>query len=128
MNDQLVFIDVRNARAYVSRKRGTETSWTHEPCANWQQLEAMATAEIEQQGGWITMSGIYPCSSDLAALALWAEDILSMVTTPQEAETEYGLGSGTVRKAAESGHIPFRRSGATWLVYRAEVQRKWDHS
>lgn len=119
------FIDVRNARAYVSRKRGTAVRWTLEPAANWRQLEPLALAEIERQGGSITLSGIYPCSDELAALALWAEDILALVTTPQEAEAQFELGSGTVRKAAARGEIPCRRAKGAWLIFAPSVEEKW---
>lgn len=120
-----IFIDVHNARAVVSRKRGTETSWTHEPCVNWEQLEDLAAGAVRALGSGVTISGIYPCPDDLGGLALWPEDVLAMVTTPQEAEAKYGLGSGTVRKSAESGNVPSRRSGATWLVYAPEVETRW---
>lgn len=128
-----IFIDVRNARAYVSRKRGVVVQgnregnrvWTHESCANWQSLEALAAQEIERQGGAITFSGLYPCPDWIAALALWPEDVLTLVTTPQEAEADLDLGSGTVRKAAEDDRVPSRRSGATWLIYRPAAQDRW---
>lgn len=58
-----VVIDVRDTRAYVSIWRRNEGGgfWP-EPAQNWEDLEAAAAVEVERLGGYITMSGMYPCS------------------------------------------------------------------
>lgn len=124
-----IFIDVRSARAYVSRKRGDDHSpaarWTHEPAANWQRLERLAADAVREAGGAITLPGIYPCPAWIADLALWPEDVLALVTTPAEAEREFGLGPDTARKAARRGDLRSRRAGSTILVYRPDAEERW---
>lgn len=123
----MTIIDVRNTRCYVARKRDTGSgTFTYDPAANWQQLEALAAADaVSAAGGGVAMSGIYPCPESLASLALWAEDVLALVTTPQEAEAAHGLGVDTVRKAAQRGTVRARRSGATWLIYAPDAAGRW---
>lgn len=119
----MTIIDVRNSRCYVARKRDTGSgTFTYDPAANWQQLEDLAADAVSAAGGGITLSDIYPCPESLAALALWAEDVLALVTTPQEAEAAHALGVDTVRKAAQRGVVRARRSGATWLIYAPDVE------
>lgn len=120
-----IIIDVRNTRACVSRKVVTDSSFTYEPCANWEWLEDAASEAIARLGGSVTLSALYPCPPELMRFALWPEDILEMVTTPQEAEAELKLGSGTTRKAAEAKTIHSRRAGSTWLLFRPEVRESW---
>lgn len=126
-----IIIDVRNTRCYIARKRELSTTdFTYEPCANWQQLEALASEAVEAAGGGVTLSGLYPCPRDLATLALWAEDILALVTTPQEAEAEFALGSGTLRKAAERDEVRHRRAAGAWLLYKPDIHNnpRWEQS
>lgn len=67
-----IVIDVRNARAYVSRwQRNDGGAFWLEEAANWEDFEDAATVEIENFGGYITLSGIYPCGDELAAKAEW---------------------------------------------------------
>lgn len=122
--DNLI-IDVRNARAYVSRKVGTDASFRYESCANWTWLEDAAAEAVEAQGGSITLSALYPCPTELARFALWPEDILEMVTTPPEARTEFGIDEDTARKSAREGRIPARQSASTWLIYRPAARERW---
>lgn len=64
-----IVIDVRNARAYVSVWRNDKSAFFLEPAQNWEDLEDEASREIEQLGGHITLSGIYPCSESTKAQA-----------------------------------------------------------
>lgn len=67
-----VVIDVRNARAYVSRwQRNEKGGFWLEEAMNWEDLEDAAIVEVEGFGGYITMSGIYPCSNELLEKAQW---------------------------------------------------------
>lgn len=120
-----IIIDVRSAAAFVARKRGRRGGFTYEPCANWRQLAPLAVEAVQKAGGGVTLSGIYPCPDALANLALWAEDILFLVTTPAEAEAEYGLGHGTPLAAVERGDVRGRQAGKTWLLYRPDVAEQW---
>lgn len=73
MNEEII-INVWNVRAAVSRRRDEPGgAWSYEPAQNWEALEADATEAVEGAGGWITMSGLYPCPPDLAARAVWGE-------------------------------------------------------
>lgn len=66
-----VVIDVRNARAYVSRWQRSGSQFWLDAAQNWEDLEDAAGEEIESLGGYITMSGIYPCSSELGQKAIF---------------------------------------------------------
>lgn len=120
-----IVIDVRNTRAYVARKVGTDSDFTYEPCANWTWLEDAAAAAVEAQGGSITLSGQYPCPDDLARFALWREDVLNMVTTPSEAALRFGKHRTTVQKALEDKRIAARRSGTAQLLLWQDAEAEW---
>jgi len=121
-----IFIDVRNARAYVSRKRGSDSSWTHEPCVNWQALEALAGRAVEDAGGSITLSGIYPCPDELSALALWREDVFALVLTPVQAGREFGVTRAAIHNAVSRETVPyFRPDERTVLLLRQDVEERW---
>lgn len=60
-----VVIDVRNARAYVSQWQHNGSVFWLKEAQNWEDLEDAANEEIEALGGYITMSGIYPCGKTL---------------------------------------------------------------
>ena len=64
-----VVIDVRDCAAYVSIWRRNDSAFWLEAAQNADQLEDAATSEVEQLGGYITLSGIYPCSAELAQTA-----------------------------------------------------------
>lgn len=66
-----VVIDVRNCEAYVSRWERQGAAFQLVEATNWEELEGAATDEVSAVGGYITMSGIYPCSAELAAQAQW---------------------------------------------------------
>lgn len=126
MPSPAAFIDVRNARAVVSRQRGqSDSAWTLAPCANWEGLEALARAEVERQCGGVTLSGLYPCPPELAALALWPEDVLALVLTTAEAEQRYGLRRTTALAAIREGRLLARKSAGVWLVYAPDAARLW---
>ncbi len=50
---------------------------------------------------------------------------LDAVMTVQEIADEFGIHRQTVYDAIERGYIPARRSGATWLVRRADAEARW---
>lgn len=68
-----VVIDVRDCRSYVSKWARVAGGFQLQPAANWETLEDSANEEVSAVGGYITMSGIYPCSTTLAAQAQWEE-------------------------------------------------------
>ena len=68
-----VVIDVHNATAYVSRWLRIAGGFQLQPAANWEALEDSANEEVNAVGGYITMSGVYPCSTALATQAQWEE-------------------------------------------------------
>jgi hypothetical protein len=66
-----IVIDVRDCRAYVSQWVRNVASFQLQPASNWLALEDDAAAEVAAVGGYISMSGIYPCSLELARRAEW---------------------------------------------------------
>lgn len=66
-------IDVRDCVAYVSRWERQGAAFRLVEAANWDELEDAAAVEVSAVGGYITMSGIYPCSAELAAQAQWTQ-------------------------------------------------------
>ena len=66
-----IVIDVRDCRAYVSRWQRIAGGFQLQPAANWEMLEDEAAAEVSAAGGYVTLSGIYPCSAALAGAAQW---------------------------------------------------------
>lgn len=64
-----VVINVGDCRAQVSVWKREGSAFWLEPAQNADELEDAATAEIEALGGHITLSGIYPCSVELASRA-----------------------------------------------------------
>lgn len=66
-----VVIDARDARAYVSRWQRNGSQFWLDAAQNWEDLEGAAIGEIEALGGYVTMSGIYPCSDALGKRARW---------------------------------------------------------
>jgi hypothetical protein len=120
-----IFIDVRNTRAYVSRKRGTDSNWTHEPCANWESLEDMAAKAVSEAGGHTTMSGIYPCPEQMAKLALWPEDVLELVGTVTEVERAYGVSKSTITRALVAGKVRGKQIEKNWVIYLPDAEKEW---
>ena len=121
-----IIIDVRNMRCIVSRRLDSDDgTFTYDPCANWQQLEALAADAVRAAGGAPNLSALYHCPPELAALALWAEDILALVTTSAEAEAAHALGVDTVGKAARGGKVRSRQSGSARLLYKPDVEARW---
>lgn len=53
-------------------------------------------------------------------------DRLHLVMTTREAEDEFGLATGTAKKAAQRGDVPARKSGGTWLIRRVDAEARWD--
>jgi len=45
--------------------------------------------------------------------------------TATEIARHYGITTGAVRQAALKGQIPARKSGATWLIKRADAESRW---
>lgn len=68
-----VVIDVRDARAYVSRWQRNGSQFWLEVAQNWEDLEDAAIKEVEALGGYVTMSGIYPCSVELSNKATFEQ-------------------------------------------------------
>lgn len=66
-----IVIDVRNATAYVSRWQRQGAAFNLVPAYNWQGLQDQAEQQVSDLGGSITMSGIYPCSPELAAQGIF---------------------------------------------------------
>lgn len=69
-----IVIDVRNCEAYVSRWERVGAAFQLVEAANWFELSDSAADEVSAVGGYITMSGIYPCSAELAAKANWRSE------------------------------------------------------
>jgi hypothetical protein len=67
-------IDVRDCRAYVSQWTRQASGFRLQPASNWEALEDAAADEVSAVGGYITMSGIYPCSTVLAGQAVWPDE------------------------------------------------------
>lgn len=68
-----VFIDVWNCRAVVSRYAAHKNGVTWIPATNADALAEDAAQAVEDAGGWVTMSGHYPCPDELAQRAAFAE-------------------------------------------------------
>jgi len=55
-------ISVWNCRATVSRRVDLDGgAWTYESASNWEELENEAIDAVENQGGAVNISSIYPC-------------------------------------------------------------------
>jgi excisionase family DNA binding protein len=52
-------------------------------------------------------------------------NILNDVLTAAEAAESYGLSESAVRKAIERNQIPARKSAGTWLIRRADAEKRW---
>jgi excisionase family DNA binding protein len=50
---------------------------------------------------------------------------LDAIMTAGEVVEQYSMSNATVRVAISRGQIPARKSGGTWLVHRADVERRW---
>lgn len=46
------------------------------------------------------------------------------LTVTEIAQT-YGISTAAVREAATKGHVPARKSGATWLIRRSDAESRW---
>lgn len=66
-----VFIDVWDCKARVARYEQTEDGIAWYYATNWEDLEAAAAEAVDAAGGWLTMSGHYPCPEELAERATW---------------------------------------------------------
>jgi len=66
-------IAVSGFRAAVSRRVDLTHGWTYERAANWEALEDEAIDEVLDFGGFLAISGLYPCSPRLAEKAIWKE-------------------------------------------------------
>ena len=72
MGPQFV-ISVWNCRAIVSRRVDLGVGrWSYESAENWEELEDRAIDEVEDFGGAVNMSALYPCSFELAERAEWS--------------------------------------------------------
>ena len=69
----VVFINVWDCRAAVSRYAPVKGGMSTEAAANWEALEDEAIEAIEAQGGAYNMSGHYVCPPELAARVTWEE-------------------------------------------------------
>lgn len=68
-----IVIDVRNMTAHVSRWVRVGGAFQLQPATNEADLYDAAALEVAAAGGALGLSGIYPCSSELAALAKWSD-------------------------------------------------------
>lgn len=50
----------------------------------------------------------------------WTEEL-----TATEVAQLYGISTAAVREAAAKGRVPARKSGATWLIRRADAESRW---
>jgi len=62
-------ISVVNCRAVVSRWSGNELT----PADNWEELEDDAISVVQDVGGAINLSGLYPCPPELAQRGVWQQ-------------------------------------------------------
>ncbi len=53
------------------------------------------------------------------------DDVLHAVMTPAAAARVFGVTDRTVRDAIEAGKIDALKSGGTWLIRRADAERRW---
>jgi hypothetical protein len=63
-------INVWSCRAALSRWQGNRLV----AAANWEELEQEACDVLEKLGGAVNISGIYPCSVELALKGVWEEE------------------------------------------------------
>ncbi len=68
-----IVIDVRDCVAYVSRWERVGAAFQLVEASNWNELDDAAADEVSAVGGYVTMSGIYPCTPQLAAQAQWSD-------------------------------------------------------
>jgi len=66
-----VIISVWNSRAAVSRYERVDGGITVVEASNWQELEADALMEVEDQDAASNISGHYSCSNELADRAVF---------------------------------------------------------
>lgn len=86
--------------------------WLNEATEKWgaDWTELQDDAEIEEEiGEQINENGL-----ELAA-----------IMTPAEIAATWGVKEDTVRDAAQHGWIAARKSGATWLIRRADAEARW---
>lgn len=50
---------------------------------------------------------------------------MSSIMTTNEAAAEFGIEAITVIKNIERGNIPGRKSAGTWLIRRADAEKRW---
>ncbi|NPV08058.1 MAG: hypothetical protein HPY83_08860 [Anaerolineae bacterium] len=62
-------INVWNCRAAVGRWEGNVLK----EALNWEELEEEAIEAIEELGGAVNMSSLYPCPAELAERGVWDE-------------------------------------------------------
>ncbi len=68
-------ISVWNCRAVVSKRVIHEGgTWSYLEADNWEELEDEAIEAVEDFGGAINVSGLYPCPLDLAEKGRWIEE------------------------------------------------------
>lgn len=66
-----IVIDVRDMTAHVARWVRVSGGFQLQPADNVADLYDAAALEVAAAGGALGMSGIYPCSPELAARAMW---------------------------------------------------------
>lgn len=71
MNVGDIIIDVRGGRAIVSQWRILKSGEGPVSAANASELEEDAAQAVEGMGGYLTLSGQYPCPCELAERATW---------------------------------------------------------
>jgi len=63
--------------------------------------------------------------ADLRTAFVPMPDPLNETITKQEIASAYGIHRQTVQDAIDSGAIPARQSGKTWLIRRADAEKRW---
>jgi hypothetical protein len=78
-------ISVWNCRAQVARRVDLgPNEWTYESAANWEELELDAILAVEDLGGAVNISGLYPCPVGLAERARFDNDESQDTTLAQQ--------------------------------------------
>jgi excisionase family DNA binding protein len=83
---------------------------------------AIASKRTLPEHGWYLM---FQRVNDRSFVAPPEAQILDDVLTAQEAANLYDLSESTIRVNIHRGNIPARKSGGTWLLRRADADRRW---
>ena len=91
--------------------------------AIWSAWKRMDTDEQESAADDFGMAFAARCEEIKRAGVI---EELKEIVTPSEVASEFGIKEDTVRDACQNGWIVARKSGSTWLMRRADAEKRWN--